>query len=268
MPGAESTRILAPAPAPMRDDACRTIGFAGQAQRPAAQALARQLGLTVRLDPAPDELQLWVYPDGLELRRGRDALRAGFTAPQLAQRLARGRHDLLRALGARGGERLQVIDATAGLGIDAMTFAHHGHRVVALERSRIIAALLADGLMRARQGAPAIAGAAGRIRLCCREAAHYLHSLPSAPDVIYLDPMYGEDRSKAQPKLAMQLLRALAAGDTAPAEDPGRLLAAALARAGRRVIVKRPLRAPALAGPPPHGAISGRTTRYDIYGIG
>ncbi len=252
----------------MRDDACRTIGFAGPAQRPAAQALARQLGLTLRLDPAADELRLWVHADGLELRRGRATLRAEFTTPRLAQRLARGRHDLLRALGARSGECLRVVDATAGLGIDAMTLAHHGHRVIALERTCITAALLADGLLRARQGSPAIAGAAGRIRLCCHEAAGYLHALPTAPDVVYLDPMYGEDRSKAQPKLAMQLLRQLAGTDTAPTDSPEQLLRAALARARRRVIVKRPLRAPALAGPPPQGAISGRTTRYDIYGTG
>ncbi|HJO36706.1 MAG TPA: class I SAM-dependent methyltransferase [Gammaproteobacteria bacterium] len=252
----------------MRDEPCRTIGFAGPAQHPAAQALARQLGLTLRVEPAAAELLLWVHAGGLELRRGTAAVRCDFTVPQLAQRLARGRHDLLRALGARGGERLRVTDATAGLGIDAITLAHHGHRVVALERCRITAALLADGLLRARQGPPAIAAAAGRIRLHCREADGYLHSLPTAPDVIYLDPMYGEDRSRAQPRLAMQLLRALTAGEAAPAEAPGRLLAAALARAGRRVVVKRPLRAPALPGPRPHGAIRGRTTRYDIYGIG
>jgi 16S rRNA (guanine1516-N2)-methyltransferase len=59
----------------------------------------------------------------------------------------------------------------------------------------------------------------------------------------------------------MALLRALL---PEPSEDVG-LLAAARAAATRRVVVKRPRRAPPLDGVRPSGSLMGTTTRFDLY---
>ncbi|MDZ7622647.1 MAG: class I SAM-dependent methyltransferase [Candidatus Competibacteraceae bacterium] len=59
----------------------------------------------------------------------------------------------------------------------------------------------------------------------------------------------------------MRLLRHLAGDDN----DAPELLAAALDQARRRVVVKRPRRAPPLAGPVPTVQIIAPNTRFDVY---
>ena len=59
----------------------------------------------------------------------------------------------------------------------------------------------------------------------------------------------------------MQLLQRLL-GEEA---DPAELLEAARASATERVVVKRPRRAPPLAGTAPHHSLTGRSTRFDVY---
>ena len=56
---------------------------------------------------------------------------------------------IAKAVGLKAGANPLVVDATAGLGRDAFVLASLGCRVVMLERSPVVAALLADGLTRA-----------------------------------------------------------------------------------------------------------------------
>jgi 16S rRNA (guanine1516-N2)-methyltransferase len=71
--------------------------------------------------------------------------------------------------------------------------------------------------------------------------------------------MYPERGKAALAKKELQLLRELTGGDP----DADELLLAANAR--RRVVVKRPLSAPALAGRAPSVALRGTQARFDIY---
>jgi 16S rRNA (guanine1516-N2)-methyltransferase len=150
-----------------------------------------------------------------------------------------------------------AIDATAGLGADSAALAALGYQVLALERSPLVAALLADGLRRAATEAPEMAAA---IELVEGDATELLPGL-AAPDLIVIDPMFPRRGKAARTGKGMQALRALLGDDA----DAPRLLAVARRCARRRVIVKRPLRAPALDGPPPSGAIGGTTVRFDLY---
>lgn len=173
------------------------------------------------------------------------------------------REPLARAVGIKN--RLtapSVIDATAGLGRDAFMLACLGCRVTLLERSPIIAALLRDGIERARD-VPASAASVDRLHLISGDAAVYLADLTEAtrPDVVYLDPMYPGRQKTALVKKEMRYLRAVVGDDL----DAPALLAAALGGARRRVVVKRPRLAAALAGPPPSSTLMGSTTRFDIY---
>ncbi|MBS1227845.1 MAG: SAM-dependent methyltransferase, partial [Proteobacteria bacterium] len=78
---------------------------------------------------------------------------------------------------------------------------------------------------------------------------------------IYLDPMFPHRDKSAQVKQDMRHFRPLAGDD----DDAPQLLAAALALATHRVVVKRPRKAPAIAGQLPGSALEGKSSRFDIY---
>lgn len=152
-----------------------------------------------------------------------------------------------------------VVDATAGLGGDAVALASLGYRVVALERAALVAALLDDGLRRLAVEAPALAG---RIDLIVGDGCELLPEL-APPDLVLLDPMFPTSGKSARTRKGMQALRELLPRDDGA--DAAALLTAARAAALRRVIVKRPLRAPPLGGLRPSGSLRGRTVRFDLY---
>jgi 16S rRNA (guanine1516-N2)-methyltransferase len=159
----------------------------------------------------------------------------------------------------------RILDATAGMGGDAFVFASLGCRVTLMERSPIVAALLADALERARQPdvPDDIRQIVERMTLVNADAAAYLTTETPAVEVVYLDPMYPEKKKTAAAKKDMQALQALVGPDM----DSDALLAAALQTAENRVVVKRPKGAPPLNGPKPNASVQSPNTRYDIYSI-
>ena len=168
------------------------------------------------------------------------------------------RQPIARAVGIKRGKPVPtVVDATAGYGEDSWLLASLGCRVVAIERHPLVAALLEDGLRRARQQAAEIAD---RISLVSGEATEVLAGIRPPPEVIYLDPMFPPRRGSALEAKAMRLLRRLVGDD----DDAARLLDRALETATRRVVVKRPLRADPLRGTPT-AAHRGKSLRYDVY---
>lgn len=244
-------------------------------KRPAA-ALARALALPVgAVDEASADFILALYPVPeapgyrLELRQtGRGAPGPVFAefvhgAVGHRRRFGGGRgQPLARAVGLKAGVAPSVIDATAGLGRDAFVLASLGCRVQLIERSPLVAALLENGL--ARAGADAEVGPiAARMSLLTGDARRLLEELPARqrPDAVYLDPMYPERGKTALVKKEMRAFRTLVGAD----EDADQLLAAALGCARKRVVVKRPRKAPPLAGPKPSMAIESENTRFDVY---
>ena len=180
----------------------------------------------------------------------------------------RGRDLLRRAVGdlRSDGGGAEVVDATAGLGADAFHLASLGVRTTMVERVPQVAALLAYTLARARSGqwGPEAEAAAGRLRLVEDDARAYLEGRRRAgepPAVVLIDPMYPRSGKAALPAKGMALFRELVGED----EDADELLATALESATRRVVVKRPRRAPYLGGVRPSGSLEGSTTRYDLY---
>ena len=81
----------------------------------------------------------------------------------------------------------------------------------------------------------------------------------AAPDVIYLDPMFPARQKSAAVKKKFQLLHHL----EAPCANEEELLLAAIAANPRKVIIKRPIKGPLLAGIKPSYSISGKAVRYD-----
>ena len=236
--------------------------------REEAAALAERLELPLRSAPdlgeTPGELLLVTSEAGLELWAG-PSRRDGYASVDFARRTGdprrrprAGQTPLERAVGRRPG---RVVDATAGFGADAFALARAGHRVLACERSRVMAALLEDGLRRARLN-PDLRAAAERLEVRCEDALNVLANLDEAPDAVYIDPMYpAESRRKtALPPLEIQILRRLVGREA----DPEALLNAALASGARRVVVKRPPSAPPLPGARTDQQ-TGKMARYDVY---
>lgn len=229
----------------------------------AASVLAARLGLPLVGEAGSHTaaVELEVGESGLALRRIGGPLVRARTDLLATPRLG-GADPLYRAVLAGATD---VIDATAGLGADAFHLAARGVSVAMIERSAIVAALLSDALGRAaagEHGARAQA-AAQRLTLYPGDARDVLPRLRAG--VVLLDPMFPAHDKRAVPKKGMNLFRELLPDmPTDEAEHVG-LLVAARKAATRRVVVKRALRAPPLAGVAPSGSLSGRTVRFDLY---
>ena len=175
------------------------------------------------------------------------------------RRIAAGRRQpLARAVGLRAGEPLTVFDATAGLGRDAFTLAALGAEVWLAERQLLFLRLLEDGLRRALTDATARETAA-RVHLVSGDSLALLAK--GSWDVVYLDPMYPDPRREALSKKELQFLREITAGDP----DADGLLPIALRTAHKRVVVKRPAKAPPLAGCEPDYRLQQTQARFDVY---
>jgi len=253
------------------DGASVAVYCAEPARAAEGNALAARLSLPLTdTGVTPADFLLTLTAQRLELRQQDPAapgpVYADFVSGPFGYRRVHGpgvRQLLARAVGARAGFRPYVTDVTAGLGRDAFLLALLGCRVSLIERSPLVHALLADGLMRAGVACAAHADSLKLLTLACADAIVVLENLADTerPDTVYLDPMYPHrDRSALNSK-DMRALRALVGDD----EDAPALLAAALKRARRRVAVKRPRLAPPLVGPRPTFHLKGASTRYDIY---
>ncbi len=168
---------------------------------------------------------------------------------------------IAKAVGIQPGVRPTVVDATAGLGRDAFVLATLGCNVTMIERQPLIAVLLEDGFARAREDA-VIALIVARMSLRVGDAIRILRTWnDEAPQVIYLDPMFPHRDKSALVKKEMRLFRPLVGDD----QDADELLEAALALASHRVVVKRPRKAPAIAGGKVSFSLEGNAGRFDVY---
>jgi len=231
-----------------------------------AERWAQRLDLPRQLADA--DFTLLVGDSGLQLQQlGADApgpVRVDFVEGAVAHRRLHGGGSgqmIAKAVGVQPGVRPRVLDATAGLGKDAFVLASLGCDMSMVERQPIIAALLEDGLDRA-QNDPQVGAIVARMRLLKGNSIEVMQQWQGdAPQVIYLDPMFPHREKSALVKKEMRLFRPLVGDDM----DAPALLAAALALASHRVVVKRPRKAPCIEGSKPSHALEGKSSRYDIY---
>lgn len=236
-------------------------GFAPQAQQ-----WAQRLGLPLQIDEA--EFALQVGEQGLQLQQlGADApgpVRVDFVEGGAAHRRLYGGGSgqmIAKAVGVAQGVRPRVLDATAGLGKDGFVLATLGCEMSLIERQPLIGALLEDGLARGALDAE-VAPIVARMRLLKGNSIELMRNWEGEPPkVIYLDPMFPHREKSALVKKEMRLFRPLVGDDN----DAPALLAAALALASHRVVVKRPRKAPCIEGPKPSHGLEGKSSRYDIY---
>jgi len=173
---------------------------------------------------------------------------------------------IAKACGIKGGRKLHILDATAGLGGDSFVMASLGCTLTLLERSPVAFSLLNDALHRANESDDIeLIDIASRMTLYNVNALDVLSNKDMysdhAFDVIYLDPMFPEKNKKALAKKEMQIFQQIVGAD----DDAGSLLEPALEAATYRVVVKRSKTAPYLNGVEPTLELKGKSSRFDIY---
>ncbi len=171
----------------------------------------------------------------LHMRGRRVALRfhGGMGLVRLRHALA-GRPDgMLLACDLRPGE--VVIDATAGLCGDALLAAHAvgpGGRVIAVEKSPLLAAVVAHGLAHTRLSPHAADAARRRITLVTQDHLAYLAGCPDkSVDLVFFEPMFDAPAARLE---EFEILAAVA--DPSPVREAALREAARVAR--RRVVLQ------------------------------
>lgn len=196
-----------------------------------------------------------------DLSRLARRVRPGILSGELLVRAARFKH-------AEGP--LRAFDATAGMGEDSLLLAAAGFDMELYEYDPVIALLLEDAVKRAAAGAGAggadadrLAAAAGRMHVTCGDSIAAMKEIAAGgaetPDLILLDPMFPEKRKNSLTKKKFQLIHQL----ERPCSDEEELLGAALSARPQRIVIKRPVKGPYLAGVKPDYSIKGKTVRYD-----
>lgn len=216
---------------------------------------AKEAGLKLVMGYHQGHLSLWV-PGGKET-----PLSVDFSHGKQGYRLDhdRVRHErLVKALGKPREDRHRVVDATAGLGRDAALMAQAGFQVILIERSPLIHALLADGLARA----PA-ALAEQMTLLPCQDSRDLQESVLHA---VYLDPMFPSREKSAAVKKDLLWLQWI--NDYPSLEEEQAMMEWACALSPHRIVVKRPAKAPDLAGRAPGFSQKGKAVRFDVYPLG
>jgi len=201
-----------------------------------------------------DELHLRLSDGQLRLHRGHDRRGVGVDPLEIAGR-RRGDFALSRACGRHAAAGQLVVDATAGLGTDALALCARGYRVVLVEREPALWALL-DSHLRLTESMD--------VSLILGDAREILPRTDTpwrgAPAVVYIDTMFPDSGKSALPGKRMQYLRRLLEG---AADDAQELVDVARRLATDRVVVKRRARDPAVRPPDWHVAAS--SIRYDVY---
>ncbi|WP_375752104.1 class I SAM-dependent methyltransferase [Vibrio sp. HN007] len=176
---------------------------------------------------------------------------------------------IAKAAGLNKGATPTVLDGTAGLGRDAFVLASLGCKVKMVERNPVVAALLNDGLERAKQDPDIGAWVSERMSMVHASSHDALEALSAdpefeKPDVVYLDPMYPHPENKKKSALVkkeMRVFQSLVGSD----KDADSLLEPAKKLAKKRVVVKRPDYANWLDEEKPTMAIETKKNRFDVY---
>jgi 16S rRNA (guanine1516-N2)-methyltransferase len=166
-------------------------------------------------------------------------------------------------MGLRAGKTPMIVDATAGLGRDSFLLASLGAKVILIERSEKMHALLADGLKRAAKEGGKFREITDRMTLLKGDAKDLLHEL--AGEAILIDPMHPPRKSSALVKQELRQVREIVGID----DDAGDLVRLALKHATNRVVLKWPMKADPIKGVRDcTHQIRGKTTRYDVFMTG
>ena len=240
--------------------------YQGQGDSLPFQQLAERLGVPLHQSPGDSQEDFFLtWRDGCLKLLDRELLKKGGLTVDIEPRNGEQRSwpapkdgALAQALGRK---TRTVVDATTGWAQDSLHIFRMGYELLCIERSPVMAELLADGFARLAQLDWMQRLELEPPRLLQGNAIDLLANLEVQPDCIYLDPMFPPKRKKsALAKKSMMVLRDLLGDD----QDKEQLFEAAINAAGKRVVVKSPDYAEPLGGKPSQ-SFQGKLLRYDVY---
>jgi 16S rRNA (guanine1516-N2)-methyltransferase len=243
----------------MSDKIVVCIGKGGQ--RDMAESFAKRTGVPI-LDKPGENLTVLFDAKGVSLTGYGLTYQGDFEG--MLHRVSDGRlaHEMLVRAAKTTETDLKGIDATAGMGEDAFLLAAYGYDMTLYEQNPVVAVLLKDALRRAKKH-PQLKEIAGRMKLVEGNSVEELKTRVDAVDLIYLDPMFPGRQKSGLINKKLQLIQKL----EPPCSDEVELFEAAIQAKPSKIIVKRPLKSPFLAGKNPTYELKGKAIRYDCYAV-
>jgi len=173
-------------------------------------------------------------------------------------RINRADHEKLikKALGKHEAS-LNILDCTAGMLHDTLLFLSLGHKVTAVEQSKILFCLLNDAINRSNDQEIFKA-----LTLINANACSYI-SKAEKFDVIYFDPMYPVSKKNALNSGQLDYITKILATESInndPIEDFEVLSSMPI----KKMVIKRPIKAEPFSKKMNYQVL-GKTTRFDVY---
>ncbi|MDJ0834771.1 MAG: class I SAM-dependent methyltransferase [Gammaproteobacteria bacterium] len=194
-----------------------------------------------------------------DIDRQHTCFRHSFSSSRLQQRARQKNQALLKACNSKKRDIQSVLDLTAGWGKDSFILASHGQQLTMLEQNPLLHACL-DYLLQVAQ-ADSRDDVFQHLQLLRSNSLDYLQRAEGlCADCLYLDPMFPAHKSTARPGKDLQILQLLTTN-----LDIDELFRLALLKAGKRVVVKRPLHAPAINDNKPDLVYREKSIRFDVY---
>ena len=195
-----------------------------------------------------------------DLNNSQQILHVDFSKGSLGWRIKRAQHEIniKKALG-KSKDQMLIFDATAGLLSDTMIFLSLGHKVIALEQSKIIYSLVQDAIFRCTNYDELFKN----LEFHNADSIDFYRQKKIKSDVIYLDPMYPDSKKNAKRSGAMEVIKSILEIENFSAEaenilDEFRLLNY------QKIILKRPLKSKKNYSNINY-QILGKATRFDIF---
>lgn len=227
--------------------------------RSLAESLASKIGSDI-LEKEGDGLTVLFDSKGVSLTGYNLTYQGDFEG--MLRRVTEGRllHEMLVKATKTDVEGLVAVDATAGMGEDAFLIAANGYNVTLHEQNPVVALLLKDAIKRAKRQ-PVLKDIVGRMHVVEGDSVDLLSKRLDPVDLIYLDPMFPGRQKSGLIGKKLQLIQKM----ESPCSNEDSLFDAAIGANPSKIIVKRPLKAPFLAGRKPNYSLDGKAIRYDCY---
>jgi 16S rRNA (guanine1516-N2)-methyltransferase len=163
-----------------------------------AEELASNLRINVIIGNQPTDqpyllfFRSWIIIFSIQKARSKNKFQIDFNSGSTGWRVKRANHEKLikKALG-KSDQPLNILDCTAGMLQDTLLFLSLGHKVTALEQSKILFYLLQDALRRCDDQS-----IFEKLDLIHTNACSYAAQAKNF-DVVYFDPMYPSTKKNA-----------------------------------------------------------------------
>lgn len=230
-----------------------------------SKKLADELGseLIYEINSSEDSGLVLCYDErGLFLTDGELCVSSDFADMQKRLKAAGAKTELILKAAKIKKDRseIRIVDATAGMGEDAVILAAAGYNVTMYEKDPVIAAILNDNMERSAKN-PLLAPIIERMTLIKSDSVKAMKCMNGEADIILLDPMFPARSKSALIKKKFQLIHLI----EAPCDNEEELLNAAFAAKPKKILVKRPVKGAFLANKKPDYSISGKAVRYDCF---